>query len=165
VRALRIPGLAVWIGTLVVAGLVAVGAEPSGAASPEAAVTGGDRVAARVDVGKAVVSLVSDAGDLRLAVAYRAAKGWFTADVEPLPDGATAAWTATDGRDAVPALSAAYGRATGSSVAVEWADGQRSETRTASDGVWLVARAGRVEARSVETHDENGRVVREDRFP
>jgi hypothetical protein len=99
---------------------------------------------------------VSRHGALSAHVAYESAKGWLDLGLPSAPTGAVAAWAGTGGRGPIPALSAVYGRAPGSTVEVLWTDGTETSVRTQSDGVYLTARSGQVRAAHVKVLAEDG---------
>lgn len=143
------------------AALVVFASLPTGATTPEGVVPETSRLVSSRVVGEARALLASEAGVLRLHVAYRGPKRWLGVGLRPAPAGAAAAWAATPGEGGVPALSAVYGRVTGTAVRVDWSDGQSSTGPTESDGAYLVARPGRVPAVKVVALDENGAVIAE----
>lgn len=151
--------LAVAVGVVLAAALVGLAALPTGAPHAEAVVPPDSRVAGTAVVDGARVLLVSKAGRLRVVIAYRGDKGWFGARATAPPAHTAVAWTATRGAGPVPALSAVYGRVTGATVQVQWADGRASRAVTATDGTFVTARAGRVRARAVLVRGANGDVV------
>lgn len=157
--------VAVSAAVVLVAGLVALAAVPTGAATVDGVLDRGDRVAARAEVDDAVVLLVASGSERSLLVAYSTGKGWFGVDVDPPPDGARTVWTATQGGGQVPALSAAYGTSDGARVRVEWADGRTTESTVARDGSWLAARPGTVRAKAVVALAEDGSVLLEEAGP
>ena len=162
----RVPRLLqVSAGVLLVAALIGLASLPTGAASAAATVPDGRRLAASAAVADVRVMVVSAAGRLNLVVAYKGEKGWHGVDVDPAPRGAVAAWAATRGAGEVPALSAVYGRADGPRVRVQWADGRTADAVTASDGTYLVARAGRVRSQQVTVVGDDGAVIIEVRGP
>jgi len=153
--------LAALTGLLLVLSLVGLASLPTGAATANAVVPDGRRVAAASDVLDVRVMVLSSSGRLGLLVAYQGEKGWHAVEVDPAPRGAVAAWAATRGAGEVPALSAVYGRADGARVRVQWADGQMAEVTTATDGTYLVARPGRVRSSQVTVLGGDGAVILE----
>jgi hypothetical protein len=141
------------------AALLALGAQPTGSPSPEATVSSDARVAARRDVGSVAVMLIVSRGDVALVVAYHESKGWFAAPVDPVPRSVETSWTSTRGGGVVPALSAAYGRATVGKVRVTWSDNASETVTVASDGMWLAARQGQVQLARVERLALDGTVT------
>jgi hypothetical protein len=160
-----IRALAVAIAVVLGAALVGLASLPTGASRADAVVASDTRVAGRAPVGDATVLLVSKGGRLGVVVAYRDDKGWFGVPVEDAPRDATIAWAATPGGGRVPALSSVYGRVGGASVDIRWADGRVSQTTTATDGTFVVARRGRVRSSSVVVRTTSGDVVSEVRGP
>ena len=147
-------------GVELVAALVSLAALPTGAATPEAVVPGGARVAATTPVGgDARVLLLSDRGRLRVLVAYRGEKGWFAVPVKPPPRTASVAWAATSGGGRIPALSLVYGRLDGARVRVHWNGGATQETAAAPDGTFLVAKRSRLRSAAVEAVAADGAVL------
>jgi len=132
------------VALLLVVALVAVAGFPTGASSPERLVPAGARLAAEAQVDGARVLMTVEGGELAAIVAYKADKGWLGVDLEAVPADTVAAWAATDGGDAVSALSAVYGRVAGVQVQVRWDDGTISFAETARDGSYVVARRGRL---------------------
>ena len=158
----RVPRLlAVVVGLLLVVALVGLASVPTGADTAQATVPQGRRMAAVAPVGPVRVMVLSSGARLNLLVAYRGEKGWHSVSVDPAPPGAVAAWAATAGGGAVPALAAVYGRAAGARVRVEWADGRTATTTTASDGTYLVARPGLTRSKRVTVLGEDGAVITE----
>lgn len=141
------------------AALLALAALPTGAAAPDGVVPVGSRVVTSAAVGGARAILASDSGQLRVHVAYRGPKRWLGVALDPAPLGAVAAWAGTPGEAGVPSLSVVYGRITAETVRVEWADGSVNEVRAESDGAYLVARRGRVQATKVLARAADGRRV------
>jgi hypothetical protein len=155
----RTRALAAAIGLVLAAALVGLASLPTGAASADAVAPPSSRVAGRVALGDARVLLLSDAGRLRIAVAYRDDKGWFRVEGTRPPDDAAVAWTATRGGGPVPALSSVYGRVEGATVEVRWADGRVSRTVPATGGTFVVARRGHVRSQALLVRDTNGDVI------
>lgn len=157
--------LAALIALVLVSGLLAVAAAPTGAATPESALASDARVSARRDVGRAVVFLTVQHGDLTMVVCYPGAKGWFAAAAAPVPRSVELSWTSTRGDGPIPALAAAYGHAAGGIVRVRWADGAVDSTTVGSDGLWLAARAGPVALDGVDILGADGSVVSSETAP
>ncbi len=141
------------------AGLLALGAQPTGSATPEATVAADARVAARRDVDGVAVMLTVSRGDVVLVVAHHKSKGWFGIAVDPVPRAVDTSWTATKGGDGVPALSAAYGRSTSERVRVTWSDNSSDTVLVGTDGMWLAARPGEVQLARVERLGAEGAVL------
>lgn len=160
-RRFLLAGVAVTVTFL--SGLLALAAAPTGSPTLGGVVDG--RIAARGEVGDAPVLLVADGNERSLVVAYRTGKGWFGIDVDPPPEGARTAWTATRGRGRVPAMSATYGTSEGERVRVTWADGRTSHTSVALDGSWLVVRSGVVRAEAIVAVAADGTVLSQERGP
>ena len=146
-------------GVLLAAALIGLASLPTGAATPQGTVPEGSRLAASSRVGDARVMVLSARGRLNLLVAYRGEKGWHGVEVDPTPPGTVAAWAATRGGGEVPALSAVFGRATGTRVRVRWRDGQSVEVTPEPDGTYLVARRGLVRSAQVLVLGDDGAVL------
>lgn len=157
--------LGVAVTTVLVAGLVALAAAPTGSPTLRGVLDGHGRIAARGDVGASPVLLVADGSKRSLLVAYRTGKGWFGVDVDPPPDDARTAWTATRGAGRIPPMSAVYGTSEGALVRVTWADGRTSDAEVALDGSWLVARRGVVRATRIVALAADGTMVSEEAGP
>lgn len=153
------------IALVLLAALLALGAQPTGSATPEATVASDARVAVRRDVGPVVVMLTVARGDLTLVVAYHESKGWFAAPVDPVPRSVETTWTSTRGGDGIPPLSAAYGRAAPGKVRVAWADNASETVTVGTDGLWLAARTGQVELAAVQRLAPDGTVMSEESGP
>lgn len=153
-------GLGLASAALLVASVVGVVAQPSGAASADDVVPDGARVAARAPVGDARVMVLARGSQRVLLVAYERDDEWHKVEVAPPPARSAAAWAATRGGRGVPALSAVYGRTEADIVRVEWADGGNTPDVTARpDGTFLVARPGHVRSKSVMMLAADGTVV------
>jgi hypothetical protein len=151
---------------LALAGLVFVGASPTGAPTADDVVPAGSRVAARAEVGGAVVMVTAEGTGRSLVVAHRGAKGWFGAHAPRPEPGAPVAWTSSEGGGGVPALSAVYGRTAGAArVEIVWSDGRRQRQPAGSDGTWLAVRRGRVAVRTVRILGAGGVVIEQVRVP
>ena len=149
------------VGIVLVAGLLGAAAQPTGRATAEGVVGRAARVASRTDVADVAVLLTVERGDLALVVAYHRDKGWFGVPVDAVPAGAATAWTATRGGGPVPPLSAAYGRTEPNErVRVIWSDHRTATVAAARDGLWVVARGGRVELERVDHLAADGTVAR-----
>ena len=151
--------LAAAIGVVLAAALVGLASLPTGAARADAVAPSSSRVAGSVPLGGTRVLLLSDAGRLRIVVAYRDDKGWFSVRGTPPPRDAAVAWTATRGGGPVPPLSAVYGRVEGATVEVRWADGRVSRTTPATGGTFVVARRGHVRSGVLLVRAPNGDVI------
>jgi hypothetical protein len=147
------------IALVLLAGLLALAAAPTGASSPEAAVPSDARISARRDVGPAVAFLTVRRSELSVAIAYHRSKGWFVAPSPAVPRSVDVSWTATGGDGPVPSLAAAYGHAGGGTVRVTWADGRVDTTGVGTDGLWLVVRRGAVPLSRVDVLGADGSVV------
>jgi hypothetical protein len=148
------------VGAVVVTALVAIGVEPTGAASPAGLVPASSRLAASVPIADVRVLVVSTADDaLGVLVAYRGEKGWLAVRPEPVSPATEVAWTSTPGGGPVPALAIAYGRTSGAAVDVQWADGRLDTVRPGDDGTWVDVRRGRAAVSVVRTRDRAGRVT------
>jgi hypothetical protein len=155
-RRVRLLGLvAAAIGVASGVGLVLL---PTGASSATAVVPDGERVETTAVVRDTQVMLLNRNRTLHLLVAYHGDGGWHGVEVQPPPPDSAAAWAATRGGTGVPALSAVYGRATGTRVRVTWADKTVNEVPVVR-GVWLVARPGHVRSASVTILGADGAVV------
>jgi hypothetical protein len=150
------------IAVVLLAALLALGAQPTGSPTPEATVPADARVVVRRDVGSVAVMLTVSRGDMALVVAYHESKGWFAAPVDPVPRSVETTWTSTPGGGAVPALSAAYGRATAGRVRVTWSDTASDTVTVSSDGLWLATRRGQAQIARVERLEPDGRVASEE---
>lgn len=142
-------------------GLVYVASLPTGTDSPERTVATGSRLAAQAAVDEVEVMVISSHGDLSVQVAYESAKGWLAAALPSAPANSIAAWTGTKGSGPIPALSAVFGRAPGTSLEIAWADGERTTVDTASDGVFLAVRDRYVIATLVRVLDASGATILE----
>ena len=153
------------IAATMLAGVVAIAAEPTGAATPAGAVPSSSRLAADVNIDGVHVLLVSTSEDrYGVLVAYHGRKGWLAVHPSAAPAGTQAAWTVTGGAGPVPALAMAYGSVTTvsasvASVEVRWADGTTTEVRPHDDGSWLAVRSGQVSVSQVVLADAAGRAV------
>lgn len=145
--------------SVLVIALVWLASLPTGADSPARTVIEGSRLAASVEVADVEVLIVSKRGALSVQVAYPTSKGWLGAPLPAAPSNAVAAWAATSGDGAIPALAVVYGRAPGASVEIEWADGRRTTVPTASDGVYVAARGRYVRWARVRVVDAAGASV------
>lgn len=142
------------------AAVVAIAAEPTGAATPAGVVPSSSRLASDVRVDGVHVLLVSTSQDrLAVMVAYRGRKGWLAVHPSAAPTGAEAAWTSTAGAGPVPALSMAYGTTSAADVQVRWSDGTSGDLRPGGDGSWLAVRRGQLSVESVVFRDGTGRVT------
>lgn len=139
--------------------LVWLASLPTGADAPARTVGEGARLAASAEVADVEVLIVSKRGALSVQVAYRSPKGWLGAPLPAAPSNAVAAWAGTNGDGPIPPLAVVYGRAPGSSVEVEWADGRRTMVRATSDGVYVAARDRYVESVRVHFFDAAGTSV------
>jgi hypothetical protein len=151
--------LAASIAIVLAAALVGLAALPTGATRADAIAPVSSRVAGSVPLGDVRVVLLSDGGRLRIAVAYRDDKGWFSVRGTTPPGDAAVAWTATRGGGPVPPLSAVYGRAEGATVEVRWVDGRVSRTTPATGGTFVVARRGHVRSQVLLVRAANGDVT------
>lgn len=151
--------LAAAIGVLLAAAIVGLASLPTGASRVDAVAPASSRVAGTVRLGDTRVLLLSDAGRLRVVVAYRDDKGWFAVGGTRPPADSVVAWTATRGGGPVPALSTVYGRAEGATVEVRWTDGRVSRTVPATGGTFVVARRGHVRSTVLLVRAPNGDVV------
>jgi hypothetical protein len=154
--------IAVLVGLVLLAALLALAARPTGSATPEAAVPDDARVSVRRDVDDVAVMLTVRRSDLSLVVAYRQSKGWFAAPADPVPRSAETSWTSTKGGGEVPALSAAYGRASAGNVRVTWSDQASDTVAVGTDGLWLTVRRGEATVALVERLAPNGSVLSEE---
>jgi|GEM_PF-2845344 len=141
--------------------LVWLASFPTGADSAARTVGDGSRLAASAEVADVEVLIVSERGALSVRVAYPSPKGWLGAPLPAAPSDAVAGWVGTRGDGAIPALAVVYGRAPGTTVEVEWADGRQSTARTASDGVYVAARDRYVESVKVRFLDASGTTILE----
>lgn len=141
--------------------LVVLASMPTGAGSADRAVPPGSRLAASTHAADVVVQVISTHGTLSVQVAYRSPKGWLAAALPSAPSDAVAAWTGTEGRGPIPALSVVFGRVPGASVTVVWADGRRTRVEAASDGVFVAVRDRFVDATRVRVLDVTGATVLE----
>lgn len=141
--------------------LVWLASVPTGADSAARTVGEGSRLAARAEVADVEVLILSERGALSVQVAYPSPKGWLGAPLPAAPSNAVAAWAGTRGEGAIPALAVVYGRAPGSTVEVEWADGRRTTVRAASDGVYVAARDRYVASVKVRVLDAAGASILE----
>ena len=153
------------VALLLTAALIGLASVPTGAQTAEATVPDGRRVAASTTVAGVRVMTLSSGSRLALLVAYRGEKGWHGVDVDPAPAGAVVAWASTRGGGEIPALSAVYGRATGTRVRVRWADGRAVEVVPKSDGTYVVARTGVVRSAAVTVLGEDGSTLSEVQGP
>ena len=146
------------------AGVVAIAVQPTGAPTPAGLIPASSRLAVDRVIGSDHVLLVSTADDrLGVLVAYRSDKGWLAVDAAPVTASAVAAWTSTQGAGPVPALSMTYGRATSrpgvAAVDVAWADGSTTRVAVSDDGSWLAVHPGNVEVAQVRLLAAGNRVV------
>jgi hypothetical protein len=156
------PGLiGVTIAALLLAGLIVVAGTPTGAAGVRGVVPEDGRLIADRPLGGVHVLLVSRNGPLQVIVAYRGEKGWLGLHVPEARAGAQVAWTATDGRGPVPALSALYGRVNGTGVIARWSDGATERIALGADGAFLAVRRGAVRPSSLSVLGPGGTVIRE----
>ena len=154
--------IAVVVGLVLFAALLALAARPTGSATPEASVPDDARVSVRRDVGAVAVMLTVRRNDLSVVVAYHESKGWFAVPADPVPRTIETSWTSTKGGGGVPPQSAAYGRASSGSVRVTWSDGASDAGEVGTDGLWLVARRGEATIARVERLAPNGAVLSEE---
>lgn len=147
--------VAVFLGALVAYASVPTGTPTAvGVAPPDG------RVVVQQVAGGARVLVVSRPQTLQLLVAVHKQKGWFGLRVaDTAQDGI--AWASTTGAEGVSAMSAVFGKATGSSVRIRWADGREQTVQTASDGVFLGVRTGTVRSLSLSILNASGGIVRE----
>lgn len=141
------------------AALLALAARPTGASTPEASVAEDARVSVRRDVGAVAVMLTVRRNDLSVVVAYHDSKGWFAAPADPVPRSTETSWTSTKGGGAVPALSAAYGRASAGRVRVTWDDDASDTVAVGTDGLWLAVRGGGAALARVDRLAPDGSVL------
>ena len=142
------------------AAVVAIAAEPTGAKTAAGVVPSSSRLSADVRVDGVHVLLVSTSEDrLAVLVAYHARKGWLAVHPSAAPSGTQAAWTTTTGAGPVPALSMAYGTTTSAAVEVRWSDGSNTDVRPHDDGSWLAVRTGVQSLTQVVFTDASGKVV------
>ena len=147
------------VGTLC-AGVVAIAAEPTGAATPAGVVPSSSRLADDVTVDGVHVLLVStDEDRLAVLVAYRGRKGWLAVEPSAAPPAVQTAWTTTAGAGPVPALTMSYGQTQSPRVRVQWSDGRVSDVAPEPDGSWLAVRPGQLGVERVELLDAAGHVV------
>lgn len=137
--------------------LVLLASLPTGANEATGVVADGSRLAARERLDDVWVFLVSDAGRLRLQVAYEGPKGWLSASLDPQSADVVAARSTTAGGGPIPPFTAVYGRAPGERVEVHWADGTTATVDPESDGSYVAVRAGDVRVDDVVV--SNGAVV------
>lgn len=153
----RRPGLvAGLVATLVALALIAIGVQPTGVDEAADTVPDNGRLASMVPVNDDRVLLVSRGGALEVHVAYQGPKGWLSVQLPAAPANSVAAWAASPGEGPLEPLAAVYGRAVGTSAIVTWDDGRVDEVELASDGVYLVAREGRIAPSRVEVVDDEG---------
>ncbi len=140
--------------------LVAYASIPTGTPTAAGVVPPDGRVVVQQAAGGARALVVSRPQTLQLLVAVHKQKGWFGLRVaDTAQDGI--AWASTAGAEGVPAMSAVFGKATGSSVRIRWADGREQTVQTASDGVFLAVRTGTVRSLSLSILNASGGIVRE----
>jgi hypothetical protein len=145
--------------SVAVVALAWLGSVPTGTDSAAATVGPGARLAATAEVDDVEVLLAARGGALSVHVAYPTAKGWLSVALPAAPSTAVAAWAATDGTGPIPALSVVYGRASGATAVVRWADGEETTVPLARDGVYLAVRQGRVASDTVRILDTAGTAV------
>ncbi len=154
-----------WIGgaalSALFVALVLLASFPTGSDSAARTVPGGARLAASANAADVEVLVISTHGDLAVQVAYRGPKGWLSTSLPAAPTDTIASWTGTKGTGPIPALSVVYGRAPGTKVTVEWADGERTTVTTKSDGVFVAVRDSYLRSRSVSVFDDAGATVLE----
>jgi hypothetical protein len=147
-------------GLVLAAGLAAIAVQPTGSAGVAGSVPTQDRLITTVAVGPARVLLLADlTGALGVQVDYPSPKGWLAVRPPVVPLATTIAWTSTPGAGPLPALSAAFGQATGARVRLAWSDGVTQTVPVTADGSWLSARSVVAALSQVWVVDARGRVL------
>ena len=145
---------------VLLAALIAFASIPTGAPTAAGVAPPDGRVVVQQAVGDASVLVVARPETLQLLVAVHKQKGWFGLRVaDTAPDGI--AWASTGGAHGVPALSAVFGRAAGTTVRIRWSDGQETVAAVQSDGTFLGARGGVERSIGVAILNGSGAIVRQ----